>query len=187
MSTQLQPATFQPGHALLPPRPQPGTNGLAIAGLVLAVLLAPVGLILSVVGLVQARRRGEKGRGLAITGILVSTLLTASVGVAAHAAYENVSTLIDPGCTVANSTMRDNHDMVRSPATLLEGLRAIAVGLASAERQAKDDEVRAAVQALRRDYSRLIASVEAGQAPDPSLASALKTEAADFDALCSTR
>lgn len=50
------------------------TSVLAILGLVLAFLLAPVGLVLSVVALPRTGRGRQKGRGLAIAGIIVSTL-----------------------------------------------------------------------------------------------------------------
>ncbi len=63
--------------------PQPSTPTLAIVGLVLAFIVPPVGLILSVVALVRVRRGGvlAKGRGLAIGGVavgLVLSLLTAA-------------------------------------------------------------------------------------------------------------
>ncbi|WP_066582963.1 DUF4190 domain-containing protein [Cellulomonas timonensis] len=51
-----------------------GTDGLAIAGLVLAFLVWPVGLGLSIAALVRTRRSGRPGKGLAIAGIVVSTL-----------------------------------------------------------------------------------------------------------------
>ncbi|WP_329136015.1 DUF4190 domain-containing protein [Streptomyces sp. NBC_01476] len=62
------------------PRP---TNGLAIASLVTALLCIPlVGLILGIFGLRQVNRRGDRGKGLAISGIVigsVGTLVTALV------------------------------------------------------------------------------------------------------------
>ncbi|MER6672600.1 septum formation family protein [Streptomyces sp. NPDC000983] len=49
-------------------------NGLAIAALVLGILcfLPAVGLVLGLVALAQIRRRGERGRGMAIAGAVVS-------------------------------------------------------------------------------------------------------------------
>lgn len=49
-------------------------NGLAIAGFILAFLLAPLGLILSLVGLNKSKEVGGQGRDLAIAGIVVSSL-----------------------------------------------------------------------------------------------------------------
>ena len=59
-----------------------GTNALAITGFVLSlttlllgVLSAIPGLILSIVGLNQIKKTGEEGRGLAIAGIIISSVL----------------------------------------------------------------------------------------------------------------
>lgn len=51
------------------------TNVLSIIGLISAFLVPLVGLILSVIGLVQTKMRNEKGKGLAIAGIVVSLLI----------------------------------------------------------------------------------------------------------------
>ncbi|MFE9805184.1 DUF4190 domain-containing protein [Streptomyces sp. NPDC005548] len=56
-------------------RPAP-VNGLAIAALVLGILcfLPGVGLVLGIVSLVQIRKRGERGKGMAIGGIVMSSI-----------------------------------------------------------------------------------------------------------------
>lgn len=56
-------------------RPAP-VNGLAIAALVLGILcfLPAVGLVLGIVALAQIRKRGERGRGMAVGGIVMSSL-----------------------------------------------------------------------------------------------------------------
>lgn len=55
--------------------PQPNkTNGMAIAGLVLAFIIPLLGFILSIISLGQIKKRGEGGRGLAIAGIVISSL-----------------------------------------------------------------------------------------------------------------
>ncbi|MER6356983.1 DUF4190 domain-containing protein [Streptomyces sp. NPDC001634] len=56
-------------------RPAP-VNGLSIAALVLGILccLPGVGLVLGVIALGQIGRRGERGRGLAIGGIVMSSI-----------------------------------------------------------------------------------------------------------------
>jgi hypothetical protein len=69
------------------PPPQRGTNGLAVASLVLGIIGGVVvGAILGIVALAQIRRTGQQGRGLAISGIVLSgawTLLLAAGVVAA--------------------------------------------------------------------------------------------------------
>ncbi|WP_373312984.1 DUF4190 domain-containing protein [Streptomyces capillispiralis] len=58
------------------PRPPAAVNGVAIAALVLGVLcfLPAFGLVLGLVALWQIRRRGERGRGMAIAGAVLSSL-----------------------------------------------------------------------------------------------------------------
>jgi hypothetical protein len=52
--------------------PPARTNTMAILGLVFAFVCAPLGLIFSAIGLGQSKRRREGGRGLAITGLVLS-------------------------------------------------------------------------------------------------------------------
>lgn len=51
------------------------TNTLSIVGLVTAFFVPIVGLFLSITGLVQVNKRGEKGKALAISGIIVSVVV----------------------------------------------------------------------------------------------------------------
>lgn len=55
----------------------PGTNGLAIASLICAFLVPPLGIILGHISLSQIRRSGEEGRGVAIAGLAIGYALTA--------------------------------------------------------------------------------------------------------------
>ncbi|MGV9938162.1 DUF4190 domain-containing protein [Streptomyces sp. NPDC003401] len=64
------------GQGYLPlNRPAP-VNGIAIAALVLGVLcfLPAVGLVLGIIALVQIKKRGERGSGMAIGGAVLSSL-----------------------------------------------------------------------------------------------------------------
>jgi Domain of unknown function (DUF4190) len=75
------------GAGALPPgmpgpgAPKPGTNGFAIASLIFGVLggviLSPV---FGLVALSQIRRRPQAGRGLAVTGLVLSGLWIAVIG-----------------------------------------------------------------------------------------------------------
>ena len=70
------------------PQPQP-TNTLAIVSLVCAFLFAPLGIIFGHISLLQIKKTGEDGRGLAIAGLVISyliTVLTIVVVVARHRA-----------------------------------------------------------------------------------------------------
>ena len=52
-----------------------GSNGLATAGFVLALLgFNVIALVLSIVGLTKAKKLGGTGKGLAIAGIIISSL-----------------------------------------------------------------------------------------------------------------
>lgn len=76
-----------PQQDCTPCAPSANYNGLSIAGFSLScaaiisnILLfglpGIVGLILSIVGLCQCNKRSEKGRGLAIAGIVIGAVLT---------------------------------------------------------------------------------------------------------------
>jgi len=52
------------------------TSNLSIAGFVLAIFIAPIGLILSIIALNQAKKSKQQGNSLAIAGIVIGSLLT---------------------------------------------------------------------------------------------------------------
>ncbi|WP_225628607.1 DUF4190 domain-containing protein [Streptomyces werraensis] len=58
------------------PRPPAAVNGVAIAALVFGVLcfLPAVGLVLGLIALLQIKRRGERGKGMAVAGVTLSSL-----------------------------------------------------------------------------------------------------------------
>lgn len=64
------------------PTPTDRLNTLSIAGFVLAFVANIVGLVVSIIALVQIRRSGERGRGLAIAGIVVGGFWIALFGTA---------------------------------------------------------------------------------------------------------
>jgi len=63
------------------PQPTAGTNGLAIASLVLAFFCSVAGLVCGIVALNQIKQRPQPGRGLAIAGIALSVSSLLFVGV----------------------------------------------------------------------------------------------------------
>lgn len=76
------------GYAPAPRRRS--TNGLAVTTLVIGVagflvVTIPVNLILGLVALVRTRRRGDKGTGLAVAGLLLSVLWAVGIGVGVNA------------------------------------------------------------------------------------------------------
>src|SRR3954462_8123383 len=63
-----------PGYGYGYPAPKTGTNGLAIASLILAFFCSLAGLICGIVALNQIKQRPQGGQGLAIAGIVISVL-----------------------------------------------------------------------------------------------------------------
>ncbi|GLY91049.1 DUF4190 domain-containing protein [Actinoallomurus iriomotensis] len=66
------------------------TNGLAVTSLILGILgflliTIPLNLILGIAALVRTRRRGDKGVGLAVTGLILSLLWAVGLGVGVFA------------------------------------------------------------------------------------------------------
>ncbi|MGW1023163.1 DUF4190 domain-containing protein [Streptomyces sp. NPDC002577] len=71
-----QPWPHQPYFAPVLPPARPPLNGLAVAALVLGILcfLPAVGLVLGLVALMQIRKKGERGKGMAVAGMTLSSL-----------------------------------------------------------------------------------------------------------------
>ena len=172
-----------PGTNPMPPA-KAGTNGLAIAGLILSFLIAPIGFILSIVGLVQAGRGNQKGKGLAITGIIVSLALMVGGGVLIAAVGNKVSTLADPGCATGQAAINDNADKLSDPASMKAGIQATIDGLAAAVAKSKHDNVRNALQALGDDYTKLQQTLNGGTEMPAGLQDKMTKDAQAMDSLC---
>ncbi|MFJ9769948.1 DUF4190 domain-containing protein [Kitasatospora sp. NPDC101157] len=74
--TQRPPYAQHAQHAQhLPPyhpQPEPRTNGFAVGSLATGLsLLSPVALVFGIIALVQINRRGQRGRGMAVTGLVL--------------------------------------------------------------------------------------------------------------------
>ncbi|WP_231631708.1 DUF4190 domain-containing protein, partial [Streptomyces clavuligerus] len=66
-----------PGY-LAPPPSAPPMNGFSVASLVAGIVccLPPLGLILGIVALVQIKKKGQRGAGMAIAGTVLSAIST---------------------------------------------------------------------------------------------------------------
>ena len=76
------PTVSEPQIPVNPPLSTQKTNGLCIGGFVTSLvsilccgITAIIGLILSIIGAVSAKKKKEKGMGLAIAGIIISSIL----------------------------------------------------------------------------------------------------------------
>lgn len=52
-------------------------NGMAIAGFVLSLIFAPLGIVFSAIALGQIKKTGQKGYGFAIAGLVIGIAVTA--------------------------------------------------------------------------------------------------------------
>lgn len=69
-----QPGYGQPYAQQPAAYPQDRWNGMAIAGFVCSFIFSIVGLVLSIIGYNQTKKTGEKGKELALAGIIISGL-----------------------------------------------------------------------------------------------------------------
>jgi hypothetical protein len=159
------------------PQPQPGTSGLAIAGLILAFLMAPLGFILSLIALFKTGAGKRKGRGLAIAGLIVSVLIMAG-GLTVGLLVAN-STVVDPGCTAGKTAILDSANNADP-----KSLQGTVDSLNAAAAKAKHDDVRAATKALADDYAQMLKGMQSGKMPD-GIVEKVGTDGAKFDSLCS--
>lgn len=66
----------------VPSQPMPShsapatTNVMAILSLVFAFVFTPLGIIFGAIGLNQIKKTGEEGKGLAIAGLITSSIFT---------------------------------------------------------------------------------------------------------------
>jgi hypothetical protein len=167
-----------------PPPPAQGTNGLAIAGFVLAFLIAPIGFILSIVGLILAGKNRQKGKGLAIAGIIISVIIGGLGTVALVAATKTVAKLADPGCVQGKSLILEKADKISDPTTGKAALKELVDGLSAASAKATHADSRKALKDLSNDYASLLQSLDAGTVPDSALISKVGTDAAAIDSAC---
>jgi hypothetical protein len=184
------PAGGPPPYGQPPQQPATpsGTNSFALAGLICSIIAWPLGLVFSIIGLVQTRKSGQNGKGLAISGLVISMIfaliLAAAVVVAVFSA-DKVTRLADPGCTTGKSAVLDNQSKVSNPDTIKDGLTATIAGLNSAAAKAKHDDVRNAMKALADDYSQMLNAINTATPPSSELTDKIVKDGEKVDSLCS--
>ncbi|OMC16466.1 DUF4190 domain-containing protein [Mycobacterium sp. SP-6446] len=98
--------TLQPGY----PGLQPRTNGFAIASLVFGVLGgALLSVTFGIIALSQIKRRGQRGRGLAIAGMVASAVYVVLYSVAI------VFAVLSPGTSEAITDVKVGECLVNTP------------------------------------------------------------------------
>ncbi len=58
------------------PRAPARTNTMSILSLVFAFILAPLGVVFGAIALNQIKKTGEEGKGLAVAGLVTSSIFT---------------------------------------------------------------------------------------------------------------
>jgi hypothetical protein len=168
---------FNYGAPPPPMAPQPqGRSGLAIAGFILAFFLPLIGFILSLIAIFKTGAGKAKGRGLAVAGVIISVVIMAGA-IIAIAALAN-STVADPGCTDGKAAIINNSTNVDA-ASLQKTINE----LNAAAAKAKHDDVRAAMQAMSKDYSQMLSAVKTGNVP-PGLMDQVTKDGQKLDSLC---
>lgn len=78
-------------------------NGLVIAGFVCAFLVPIVGLILSIIGMVQINKNGGKSKGMAIAGIIVSVVVMVLNGLLVFSMLNAANSAVQTAITASQS------------------------------------------------------------------------------------
>ncbi|RYP97218.1 peptidyl-prolyl cis-trans isomerase [Bifidobacterium pseudolongum subsp. globosum] len=78
-------------------------NGLVIAGFVCAFLVPIVGLILSIIGMVQINKNGGKSKGMAIAGIIVSVVVMVLNGLLVFSMLNAANSVVQTALTTSQS------------------------------------------------------------------------------------
>jgi hypothetical protein len=182
-------------------------NGFAVAGIILAVLLAPLGLILAIVGLVKSGARDGAGKVLSIVAIVVSLIVGGAI-TAGIVAIRN-STVVDPGCIAAESSARgmdstmnaDNNAISKdenNPAAektdlkkFGDHLQTFIAQLNAAEAEAEHQSVKDKIGQLSGDLSGMLTALQAIEKGDTSqvskvdsYANLLNSDGTAIDQLC---
>lgn len=150
-----------PSDAGQPPLAQPRrTNTFAIASLASAFFIGLAGLILGILALSQIKRTGQRGRGLAVAGIVV--------GAAQLAVGMVIGLLVVVGITVAASTATNAVPFGRSStdcARLLQDVREGFPAFQAATSKLTDDP-QSALDEVSRFADRLQRSADAMSDPE---------------------
>jgi len=160
------------------PQPQP-RSGLALAGFILAFFISPLGFVLSLIAIFKTGAGKAAGRGLAIAGTIIGLLGTIGwvVTIAAVFFVAN-STVADPGCTEGKAAIINNASNIDA-ASLQKTINE----LNAAAAKAKHDDVKAAVQAMSKDYSQMLTAIKTGNVP-PGLLDQVTKDGEKLDSLC---
>lgn len=184
MSSDLQGHPGQPPASATPANQ--GRSGLAIAGFILAFLLPPLGLILCLIGMVQAGKSGQKGKVLAGIGMAVSLVFIGGTIALVVLIGKEAKTLADPGCSIGKSAILDNADKAGDASDITafgNAVQATIDGLDKAAAKAKDKEVRTAMKDTADAYRAVLEGTKTGNLTE-EMTTKMTTTASRIDELC---
>ena len=174
------PGPMPPFGSGSPPSPPSVTSAVAIVALCL-FWVPLVGLVLAIVGMVKTARGKARGRGLAITALVLSILVTA-VAIIGGAAIASKPSALDAGCRNGKSAVLDQSkkidaDSKRGDTNAVQSdVTTLVNDLAKAAGESKRGDVRSTVTAVHDDY----AAIAAGTGDQAKLDSDLH----EMDHLC---
>jgi hypothetical protein len=183
-----------PGGQYPPPYgPEKRGNGFAIAGIILAVLLWPLGLVFAIIGLVKSRARAGAGKALSIVAIVVAVVVGAA-SISIVVILRN-STLADPGCRSAESSFRgflptvaaddsaiskDVHNPTAEKADIRKfsaDIQTIVTELNAASAMSTHQSVKDKINKMSSDMSGMVTAIKAVENGNASQASAIESYA----------
>ena len=184
-------------------------NGFAVTGIVLAILVWPLGLVFSIIGLVKSKARAGAGQVLSIVGILLAVAVGfVTIGFVVIASR---STALDPGCISAENDFRatmskftaDDDAISRDQAStsaeradiqhFITDAQMLQSQLNTADAQAQHQSVKARIGAIGSDLGTMTSGLQAllrgdtsQTGPVESTAGKLQTDGSAVDSLCSS-
>lgn len=170
-------------------QPEPGRSGMAIAGLC-TFFVPVVGLVFSIIGMVQTGAGKLRGRGIAVTALILSIIASAFWGYGIYKVGSKTSAL-DPGCTNGKSAIIDGSKKVEAdgaadPATVKADIQSIVTNLNAAIGKSHRSDVKSAMQNVADDYNSLLDGITTGNL-DPSISTKLQTDLNQVDKLCTIK
>jgi hypothetical protein len=174
-----------------PPAAQtPQSNGFAVASLIFGIIGGSLlGLIFGFLGLSKAKKIGGKGRGMSVTGIILSVVwLVASIGVGVYV-FTQLKERTDPGCAAAREFILDDSNLQfnsTSEAALKADLQRVVDELNADADMARSAEAKAAIKAMADDFKQLMDAIDSGNVPGPEFDAKITRDGQAIDAACGT-
>lgn len=182
--TDEQPQYGMPYPQAYPELPRP-MSGIAIAALC-TFWVPVVGLVLSIVGMVQTGAGKYRGQGLAIAALVLSIVMSLAYG-AVGAMIGLKPSALDPGCAKGQAAIRDAAKKLDAdgadPNAVMTDLQSTITQLDAAIASSHRADVKSAMQTIRGDYADLLQGVNAGNI-DPNMRSKMFADGRQVGHLC---